>query len=398
MTNNQLVQVLKNVNFRSLWLAQITSQIALNMLIFILALQIYSLSRSNALVSTLIVSVSLPAIIVGVLAGVYVDRLDKRKVMLVANAARVFVVLAFLSFPGNLAVIFILAFLMSAVSQFFVPAEAPSIPRLVGKDLLVSANSLFNFSFYGSTISGFLTAGPILNLFGQKNVFIFLAFLYLLAFVFILKLPPLLPSSKNRHQSIFQIKTDLLECLRFIKDKKSIWQAILILTGSQAVVTVLMALAPGLADRFLEIDVVDASVYLLGPAALGIILASLFLSLGFGRDGKKLVKKGILFIGINLLLIALFYFVKQKELWPFWPVYLFLFGLGVGVGLVAISANTTLQAQTKDELRGRIYGVITAALAGAAILPVALGGFLADVIGIGWVMMILGGLVLLLAY
>ena len=186
---NTFFTVLKNKNFRSLWLAQITSQIALNMLIFVLGIQVYSHTRSNTSVSLILLSFGLPSIFFGIPAGSIVDFYDKKKVLTYCNLFRAVLLFLFFLFSDQILVLYLLAIITSIITQFFIPAEAPSIPSLVSPNELLSANSLFTISLYFSTIFGFILAGPAVSLLGTSGVYIFMMILMLLATYFVTKLP-----------------------------------------------------------------------------------------------------------------------------------------------------------------------------------------------------------------
>lgn len=183
------LEVIKNKDFRYLWLGQIISQIALNMLSFVLAIRVYQETQSNASVSFMLLAFGIPSIIFGVVAGGIVDFLDKRKVMLYCNLSRVFLILAFFFYAHDLVIIYALSVIISIISQFFIPAEGPAIPSLVPEKQLLMANSLFTISFYLSMILGFILAGPFVRLFGPKTVFLFMGLLMLLAAYYISRIP-----------------------------------------------------------------------------------------------------------------------------------------------------------------------------------------------------------------
>src|SRR3989344_5939398 len=125
--------------FRMLWAAQLCSQLGFAMLLFILALRVYQLTGSNVAVSGLFLTFGVPAVFL---------------------------------FPGALPVMYLVSFIMAIITQFYVPAEAPTIPRLVPPELLVTANSLFSFTYFSSLGVGSIVAGPILRLFGPHAVFL----------------------------------------------------------------------------------------------------------------------------------------------------------------------------------------------------------------------------------
>lgn len=136
-------QDLLNKPFILLWLAQVSSQLAFNMLNFIFIIFAYEKTLSNTAVSGIVISFTLPALFFGMLAGVYVDRRNKKSVLLFSNLLRGLLTLALYFTKDVLFSVFLISFLTSGITQFFIPAEAATIPRLVGKKRLVGANSLF---------------------------------------------------------------------------------------------------------------------------------------------------------------------------------------------------------------------------------------------------------------
>src|ERR1700732_3761546 len=141
-------KVLKNRSFLLLWLAQLLSQIVFNAANYGVIAIVTAVTHSTIMVGLAIVSFTLPAVPFSLLAGVYVDYLNKRLVLWVSNALRAvasgLMVFALLLNPLAIVPIYFLAFFISLVTQFFTPAEASAIPLLVNRNDLVSAISLFN--------------------------------------------------------------------------------------------------------------------------------------------------------------------------------------------------------------------------------------------------------------
>src|SRR5438128_10700989 len=142
--------VLKNRSFLCLWLAQLLSQIVFNAANYGVIATVTAVTHSTVMVGFAIVSFTLPAVPFSLLAGVYVDYLNKRLVLWVSNALRAatsaLIVLALLWNPHTVVPLFFLAFATSLITQFFAPAEVSAIPLLVGKHELVPALSLFNIT------------------------------------------------------------------------------------------------------------------------------------------------------------------------------------------------------------------------------------------------------------
>ena len=130
-TAASLRDVLRNRPFRFLWIAQICSQLAQNLTWIILGAFVRQQTKQTTLVAVIIVSAMLAQLFLSGFAGVLVDRASKRAVLFNSNVLRVILTLLFIA---------------NAVAQFFMPAEAATIPLVVEKRNLIAATSLFNIT------------------------------------------------------------------------------------------------------------------------------------------------------------------------------------------------------------------------------------------------------------
>ena len=396
--NTSFVRVVRNSNFRSLWLAQIISQISLNMLAFILGLQVYHWTRSNTAVSLMLLTFGLPAVFFGVIAGSIVDYFDKRQILIFCNLSRAFFLIMLFFLSPNLIFLYILAILISTVTQLFIPAEGPSIPLLVHQEHLLWANSLFSISFYLSTILGYIFAGPMVNIFGMKNVYLVIALGMTVATYFTVKLPNLKTKAilEPFRFNFSGLISSIFEGFRYISKHPRIKQSLYLLTFSQSLIATLAVLAPGYADRVLVIDLTDASYLVMGPAAIGLVFGA-YLAGQFGEKILKgsLVLMGIFGTGITLVLLSLISRFASFNI--IFPAMLFLFLLGVSNSLINVPASTILQAESTNQIRSRMYGLLTSLSGGLSILPVVFSGILADTIGLEKTLMFLGFVVIILS-
>lgn len=399
--------VLQLRSFRSLWFGQICSQFAINTLLFVLAIRIYQTTGSNTAVSGLFLAHSVPAVLFGLIAGTLVDRLDKRKVIIVCDLIRASFALSLLFLSHQVIVVYILTFFNSLITQLYVPSEAPLIPQLVPKKLLVSANSMFAFTFYSSLALGSVMAGPLLRLFGSGGFFVFIASLFGLSSFF---------SSRISSQStgtvgfrylaglsatylFSRVWFRLRDGIGYVRKSAELFDAILLLTGTQIVFAILGSLGPGFADQGLGIDIRDASLLLVGPVVLGIVSGSLWVGqIGYRYRAAQLIKIGITSVGVLLIIIAgtskilhisAFQWLIGSNLMMVIELMLF-FALGVANSFLDVPANATLQSETNSDMRGRVYGILAAFVGGVGLIPVIVGGALADIIGVGNVIFLLG--------
>ncbi|HCI82339.1 MAG TPA: hypothetical protein DHW02_21910, partial [Ktedonobacter sp.] len=132
--------LLKKRQFLYLWLAQLISMTVLNASNYALLVLIEVVTGSTTLVGLAIICFSVPAIIFGAPAGVFVDRMNKRQVLWGSNCLRaiatfVFVISLLLN-HHQLIPVYLLTFLISTIGQFFSPAEGSTIPQLVSEEEL----------------------------------------------------------------------------------------------------------------------------------------------------------------------------------------------------------------------------------------------------------------------
>ncbi len=415
-----VVQVLKIRPFLFLWLGQVASQIAVNMMNFVLLLHIAQKTNSNTADALFIISVTLPAVIFGPLAGVYADRFEKKILLFVCNLLRAVLAIVFIISADELLVLYLLAILTSIVTQFFVPAEAPLIPKLVPKSLLLSANGLFGLTYYGSIIVGFMLAGPAIAILGVKITLLLIWLIFLGATILI----GLLPGSNPINAMLKQVKSvtidshflkkstysllvsDYREGVNYLRSNPNIVEALLLLAMAQIAISTLIALAPGYAATVLRINITDSSIIMVGPAILGMIVGSLGMGLIARKfDKNKLISLSILLAGVVLSLLSFLSRGKLRTEINFEYIFkidilhlaiaLFFF-LGIFNSFLTVIANTKLQEETRESIRSRIYGFLTAVSGVGGVMPILLAGILSDLFGVVKVMFGIG--LVILAY
>src|SRR5574344_600051 len=208
-----------NRSFCMLWFAQIFSQFA-DRIIFVVFVTIIALhfdpsGKSTSLQSWLYIAFTIPAVLLTAIAGVFIDIWDKKIVMIVTNILRGIIILMLPLFDSTLISLYILAFLLSSVTQFFVPAEASIIPSVANKYQLMTANSLFATTMMASLIFGFALGDPMINLLGINSVHYGIGAFFFIAAIslFFVNYKPV---EKKENKSTFM--QDLKEGLLYIKD------------------------------------------------------------------------------------------------------------------------------------------------------------------------------------
>jgi len=421
--SESFVELFKNKPFLILWLNQFCLQLSYSIINFSLILWVYQISQRNLAVSILLLAISLPSIIFGIFAGVVADRVNRTKIIRFTNIILAVLFLLFYFANNSLWYIYLLAFVISIVSQFFLPSEAATIPTIVPKGLLTKANSLFSLTIYASLILGYTIAGPLISLSGNyETPFIFAGILTIFASIVFFKFP-FLPQQVKKNKAYDTLSSSfrnaiaqIKEGLAYIYSNKILLVAIALLTSVQVFISTMSTLIPEYIEKILQIPATNASYIIMLPLGLGLISGAFFNG-AYGKHlpRRKVVEYSIFGVSVCLLLIAfapvisnylafrvveistrirrpLEHIVGLSSLLATFSFFLGFFNVSI-----VIPAQTVLQENTPEELRGRVFGVLNMMMSSLAVLPVILVGSLADVIGIVRCISTLGFIALFIA-
>ncbi|HIK26371.1 MAG: MFS transporter [Thermosynechococcus sp. Uc] len=393
----------QNRNFIALWLAQICSQLADKIyLVFVIALTTEFFQGANqsisGWVSAIMIAFTIPAILLGSVAGVLVDRWSKKQVLIVTNLYRALLVLCLpvtiLLGAGRwfgFVALLLVTFAISCLTQFFAPAEQAAIPLLVDKSHLMAANSLYTLTMMAALVVGFAAGEPLLHLashwHSQWGGAIFLSACYGGAALLLLLLQPpdqcpLLPQS-DRH-----LGQELRQGLRLLQEYTALRFALLQLILLFAIVAAMSVLVVRLAEVLPTLDT-DQFGFLLAAAAGGLGLGALLLNtLGkrFSYGWSGLIGcwgMGGMFLGLSLSLDSLAWSMA------------YIVGLGFFAAFVAIPMQTLIQLMTPAEQRGTIFGLQNNLVNIALSVPLAVAGLAETWWGLPPVLISLGGAIAL---
>lgn len=407
---NPFLKVLSISSFSYLLISEFFSQFAMNLLNFTLLIVVFQLSSSSVAVAGVVLSFTLPSILFGIIAGVYVDKWNKKHVLVYTNILRALAAFPLVFLSHELFFVYILSFLISLVTQFFIPAETPIIPLLVPKKNLISANALFSMGIFGSIIVAYALSGPLLLFLGKTNVFIFITILFVISSVFAFLIRLKLP--KNETEIKINIFEEVRDAFSFMAKKDKVYHSLFLLTLLQTLILVIAVIGPGYAENILHIDVEKFPALFVTPAVIGMSIGAVLIGNFWHKKPKQtLAKIGLLLIGFVMLLFPYGYLVTSKgtviNINSYMPdkliindVHIMIF-LAVIVGfafsLVFVPSNTLIQEETTDRQRGKIYGSLNTLVGIISIVPVLGVGALADLIGVSRVITLIGITVICIA-
>ena len=407
---NNILFALKNKQFTYLILAEIFTQIPVNILNFLLILVIFNLTKSNTAVSIVVLSFTLPAVFLGILAGIYTDKWNKKEVLLLTNIIRVALLIVLMVFPENIYVIYLISFLFGIVTQFFIPAETPLIPLIVDKNHLLSANALFGVGIFGSILAAYVLSGPLLLYSGFTTSLMIMAISLGIGGFFVSKIRvPIEEEMKSFRISkqfpINAVKQEMHDILSYIVKNTHILGALLLLALTQILFLIIAAIAPGFANEVLHIRVEEFPLLVIAPATVGIIVGAIFIAnLLYLHRKKNIITAGILLASIVLMIMPFgndmmskgFISALNQKLPDLLVIssndlIIFLaFLLGFANALVYVPANTLLQETTSESIRGTLYGALNSFVGILSFMPILLVGSFSDLIGVGSVVMGIG--------
>jgi MFS family permease len=400
--SNDILQALRIKPFLLMLSSEILSQVAFNMQHFVLIFIIYGLTHSNTAVSGMILSFMVPAILFSVISGVYVDRWDKKKVLLISHLIRAVLILPFLIPNLHLGFIYVLTFLIALTTQFYIPAEYSIIPKLVPQKLIVPANAIFSFGIFGIILAGYILSGPTLLLVGRTYTIMLLIFLFLISAVIVSFIKVTNKEKEISKDSSFaprrnsSLIREAKDVFVFIRKARKVMHALLMITIAQAVIFIFAVLAPGYVSTILKAPIESLSVTLIAPAAIGLGIGAFI----FGSKGKKTRHElisaiGFLIVGIVFVLMPL---VSHADLNLLHIIVFMAFLVGFGISFVFIPSNSTIQVETSEEMRGRMYGLLSSLTGAVSFLPVILAGGLADLLGVGVVISGVGIIMMIIGF
>jgi MFS family permease len=347
------------------------------------------------------------------LAGAYVDRWNKKSVLIATNIIRALLLVLLAFYLNNLVMIYLISFIVSIFTQFFIPAEIPIIPLVVHKKNLLSANALFGLAIFVSILIAYVLAGPLIIYLKPVRTLFFLAVMFIIGAIFVynIKVGSTIYRASGKLEGKPNVLKDIRKTLGIMSQTKAIYRSIFLLSLSQILVLVVATIAPGYATSVLGINVEEFPLLFVAPAALGMMIGAVSIANFFhSHPREKVINTGIFLSGISMLLLPYGSRVASRDFIHVLNTYLphFLeinilhimtviaFILGVANSLVFVPANTILQEKTTDEFRGKIYGFLNTAVGVLSLLPIIIVGGLSDLIGVGWVITGLGISILLI--
>jgi MFS family permease len=383
-------------NFRFLWLGQIVSDFGDSLTALTLILFINRVTDGDtAAIAYLLIALALPHATIGLVAGVFVDRWNRKRIMIVSDVLRGVLVLGFLltgtAENTNLSLLYVIAFAHSAVGAFFTPARSAVIPLIVPKEGLLPANSLAQislvlFRLMGTAAAGFLVGG--LDVFWPAYVVDASSFFVSPLILSRLAMPPAAEVKAAAQATVSAVLSEMRAGFGLLVQTR-----ILVGTLLAAGITMLglgavnVLLAPMIVNDLQVAETWFGAIELSQVAGM-VISGSLVALLAARFKPTNLISGGLIGIGVGVACLALI-----QNVWHLFPI-LFLIGLMSTPLNTAIA--TLIQLVVDNAVLGRVSAALGAIIQVANLLSMFMAGTLATLVGVRNVF-VMGGVLAIVA-
>ncbi|MCP4653227.1 MAG: MFS transporter [Candidatus Omnitrophica bacterium] len=383
-------KILRKRNFFCLWFGQIVSQFGDRLTQMALIGLVYKLQHGVSPLGLFkMMSLAIiPVFLFSPVAGVYIDRWDKRRTMYVSDLIRALFIflIPLLCFRfKSLGLAYVFIFLSFSMGRFFIPAKMAMIPSIVPKKDLLAANSLVSVTAMIAAVLGLGFGGMIVEKWGVKTTFYLDSLTFIVSGVFIYLISmkenthfhakDLLDMSKDaletvKNSVIFELKEGIQYIAKSPETKYAIKVKITLFAIIGALYTVFIAfIQEALSTITLELG------WLAVGAGGGLFVGTIL----YGRFGKKLSVNKTISLSLLLSSAHLIFFTSVLR-WHPWKMFAFISCviLGILCSPIEIAITTFIHKKTKNEFLGRIFSSIEVVLHLTLLISMGISSLLAE--------------------
>lgn len=407
--------VLGNKRFRALWISQFVSGLGDWLVVGLLIPLVTTLSGGSSFaVAGIMIAKIIPSLLFSSVIGVFVDRFDRRRLMIACDLARALLTLPLL-FTNNLALIYLVVLLMELASLFFVPARNALIPRLVSEDEVAVANGLAYTTqqasmLIGLTMSGAILAGfeaivrwmlhsglPLVDalvgpfapaLLGPRAGVVLNSLTFIVSAMSLWSIKvSVRPERAASGFRVSLIGQDVRESFLFLRDRVEIRGLLvtvaLAILGGGSVITVGLAYVQDILSRGLPILEHFAVIRNLVAAPQTFVLVLLALGMVTGAVVAPQLAKSVplqmLFLGaVTIFGSSMLIFASVGT---YWVSLIFAVVAGLCVSCLTVAGNTYVARTVSDEIRGRVFTAMESVIRVSLLVSMVVVAPLADLLG-----------------
>jgi DHA3 family macrolide efflux protein-like MFS transporter len=414
-------RLFRNRSFMALWSGQTVSFIGDYFYWLAIPIMVQRLTGSPFLVGMSVISSSLPLLLLGPVAGVFVDRWDRKRTMIVSDVLRGLLVLICLAVrtPDQVWIYYVVAFLMSCVSRFFFPSQNAVLPLIVpDRDDLLAANGLMQIVQTVGLLLGPTLAGFSIGIWGEQVAFVVDSVTYFVSAAAILTMavPRTTVGRQVSGGQIGAVWAEMRQGVAYLFGNRTMVGVLLCMSVVQLGLGAINVLwVPFMQETFglgaEGLGAVDAA------QGVGMVLGGLSLGFLTARFSKKsLAGWNILIIGGLIALMGLASPFSLVHLFPglgidtpvmdrtvgqrllYMPLLLLAYSALLGVALVPAQSAmmTMMQLAVPDLKRGRVGSALNALTTLAGLLSMAAAASLSEAVPLR-ILYVVAGLITALA-
>jgi MFS family permease len=381
---------MRHRNYQLYFGGQLISNIGTWMQIIAQAWVVYQIGHSELTLGLVAFASAIPNLIVSPWGGVIVDRISRRKVLIMtqSGAMGLSFILAWLTFTNIVQEwhVILLAALTGVITAFDAPARQAFTPELVGKKDIANAIAMNSMMFNSARVVGPAIGGMMLATVGAAWCFTVngISFLAVLIGLWLMKLPPHRKSMQNASPW-----KQLVGGLQYAASNRDISTLILLSLVFSIFGVSYTTILPAFVEKNLHLGATEFG-WINAVTGLGAVTGA-FLLVHHVSNNRRGLFLTITNIAFPLILIIF-------AITAYYPLSLLLaYLLGLGFMLQFTSINTLLQARVEDNFRGRVMGLYTLTFFGFSPFGNLLMGALGEKFGLTFVMILFGVLSLILS-
>lgn len=383
-----MFDLLRVRDFGLLWLAGLISYAGDIALIIVMPLHIYRLTDSTLATAGVLAASTLPRVLIGSIAGVFVDQWDRKWTMVVADVTRAVLLLPVLVAPDHLPTLYGIAAIQGTIGLFFRPAEGALLPRLVGEEHLVAANALNALNNNFGMLIGPAAGATLYSATGIGGTVLADIATFIVSALMIASI-----GTDARPEPDEQAAAGGAAWSRLAAN----WRAGLAVVRRNPPLRVLFAASAvnGLSDGVfttlglspLVLDVLKGTPAQVGWLATSQAIGGLIAGVIVVRIGHRLTKRWLLGGGLAGIGLADLGSANARLFASAGtPAVGVAMGFMVAAGPPAVASSTgqqsIVQEQASDAYRGRVFGALSSVMGIALIIGFAVGGVLGDALGL----------------
>ncbi len=397
---------LQNKGFLAFWLAQLISQFGdrinqMALVGLVTGRQIGANPGSAMELAKVLAFTIIPVFVVGPIAGVYVDRWDRKTTMFVCDIVRGLLVLTIplvFIYQASMWPIYGVVFLAFCLSRFYVPAKMSIIPEIVDPESLHAANSLATVTGMIAFVMGALLGGLIVEYWGARGGFLIDSGTFLVSALLIslisrpqlrgMRAGELMAAGKEMASAYKNVWHEARAGVVYImanRDIRYIINLMMILFMAAGAIYVVIII-------FIQESFGSVTKHL-GFMAVGLGVGLFLGSIAYGKWGDK--KKHVETIFSSLIaggiMLAVFAFAVNtfRNIWVAQGLAMML---GFVVGPIVIAANTVVHKVASTEMQGKVFSAMEFAIHFAFLSTMLISSKLSEFVPRAWILMAVGGL------